>query len=69
MKLLPPDRPLYHWNGEIADDCDVLAMAKTTTARFEAVRELICAHHVYDCPKVIGLPIETRQAPFLDWIT
>ncbi len=68
VNLIPTVRSMYLWDGEIADDSEVLAIAKTTMARFDAVRELICQLHSYECPEVIALPIEAGHAPYLNWI-
>lgn len=60
---------MYHWQGDIAEDCETLLVAKTRRDLFEAAQKKIEALHSYDCPCVIGLKIEEGNAAYLDWLT
>ena len=59
---------IYRWQGAIEDDAEWLLIAKTTEARFEALRAHVVAHHPYDVPEVVALPILAGHAPYLDWV-
>lgn len=61
-------RSIYRWQGAIEDDAEWLLIAKTTEARFEALRAHVVAHHPYDVPEVVALPILAGHAPYLDWV-
>ena len=67
--LIPPVRSIYRWQGELCDERETLAMMKTTSERFEALRERLVALHPYEVPEVIALPVEAGHAPYLDWVT
>ena len=58
----------YRWRGAVCRDDEVLLLIKTTSERFDAVRERICALHPYELPEVIALRVDAGSAPYLDWI-
>src|SRR4051794_30432619 len=66
--LPPPVRSIYRWQGELCDERETLAMMKTTSERFEALRERLVALHPYEVPEVIALPVEAGHAPYLEWV-
>ena len=45
VNLVPGVRSIYAWDGRIQDDSEVLALIKTTTDRFEAMRARLLALH------------------------
>ena len=68
VNIVPGLRSIYRWKDAVHDDAERLAIIKTTTAGFEALRARIVELHPYDCPEVIALPIERGHTPYLDWI-
>jgi len=68
VNIVPEIRSIYSWKGKIESDTECLLVIKTTSERFEALRETIVARHPYEVPEVIALPIETGHAPYLDWL-
>jgi len=66
--LVPTVRSIYHWQGELCDERETLAVIKTTSERFEALRERLVALHPYEVPEVIAVPVEAGHAPYLDWV-
>lgn len=68
VNLVPRVRSIYRWQGAVSDDHEVLGIAKTTSARFEALRARVVALHPYDVPEVIALPVVAGSEPYLDWV-
>ncbi len=68
VNVLGELRSIYRWQGAVHDDAEVLAVIKTTSAAFEAVRARVVALHPYEVPEVIALPVEAGHAPYLDWL-
>ena len=66
--LVGPVRSIYRWQGELCDDRETLAVIKTTSERFEAMRTRLVALHPYDVAEVIALPVEAGHAPYLAWV-
>ena len=69
VNLVPGVRSLYHWEGEVQDDCETLLICKTHRERFAALEARVQALHPYDVPEVIALPIEQGAASYLAWVT
>jgi len=59
---------LFWWKGKSESAREYLLMIKTSRSRFEALRRTVVAHHPYDVPEVIALPIAAGHAPYLAWI-
>jgi periplasmic divalent cation tolerance protein len=68
VNLVGPVRSIYRWNGEISDDTETLAIIKTTTERFDAMKTRLVALHPYEVAEVIAMPVEAGHAPYLAWV-
>jgi periplasmic divalent cation tolerance protein len=68
VNLLGPVRSIYRWQGEINDDTETLAVIKTTSERFEAMKARLVELHPYEVAEVIALPVEAGHAPYLAWV-
>lgn len=58
----------YRWRGRVETAREVLLLAKTTAARFPALRRRTVQLHSYDVPEIIALPIRSGHRPYLEWI-
>jgi periplasmic divalent cation tolerance protein len=58
----------YRWNGKVCQDHEVLLLIKTTSERFDAVRERIVALHPHELPEVIAVDVERGLPAYLDWV-
>ncbi|NUO74108.1 MAG: divalent-cation tolerance protein CutA [Frateuria sp.] len=65
---LPGIASTYRWQGEITTDSEHLLLIKTTTARFEALRERLLAMHPYELPELIAVPVERGHEAYLAWL-
>lgn len=68
VNLMPQVRSFYSWKGEVCDDAESLAIIKTTTGRFEAMRARLVELHPYECPEVIAVPVSAGHADYLEWV-
>jgi periplasmic divalent cation tolerance protein len=69
VQILPEIESVYHWQGEVRRDPEVLLLAKTTQARFALLEREVRALHSYETPEIIALPIIAASAPYLEWLT
>jgi periplasmic divalent cation tolerance protein len=69
VNLVGPIRSIYRWEGKLCDDSETLAIIKTTSERFEAMRIRLVELHPYKVPEVVALPIDAGHAPYLAWVT
>jgi periplasmic divalent cation tolerance protein len=68
VNLVGPVRSIYRWDGAIQKDTELLAVIKTTTARYEAMATRLRALHPYEVPEIIALPVGAGYPRYLDWV-
>ena len=68
VNLVPGVTSIYRWEGEVTRDQELLAIIKTASDRFEALRARLVELHPYDTPEVIAWPLERGHGPYLDWV-
>ena len=68
VNLLPGVESIYHWEGQVQQDTECLAIIKTTADRFDALRARIFELHPYECPEVIAVPVTQGDARYLGWV-
>jgi periplasmic divalent cation tolerance protein len=66
--LIKGVRSLYHWEGKLCDDQEVLLVIKTRRDAFEALSLAVKACHSYTTPEIILLPVEAGDAAYLKWL-
>jgi periplasmic divalent cation tolerance protein len=68
VNIVPAIRSIYRWQGETKDDAESQLVIKTQSACYAALERLIRAHHPYDEPEIIALPITQGSASYLSWL-
>lgn len=68
VTMLPAARSFYRWDGELQADDEVVAIAKTTPERLEALTALVRAGHPYDLPCVVAYAAEGGLGEYLGWV-
>ncbi len=58
----------YKWQGKLNADAEVRLMIKTRDEKYKQLEEYIAAHHPYDVPQIIKLPVTGGFKPYLNWI-
>ncbi|MCH7542937.1 MAG: divalent-cation tolerance protein CutA [Proteobacteria bacterium] len=61
-------KSLYRWEGKIAEEKEVVMIAKTREDLVGKVIDRVRQLHSYDCPCIVALPIVAGNPAFLDWI-
>jgi periplasmic divalent cation tolerance protein len=60
---------LYHWQGEVQRDSELLLLIKTRLSLVsEELIPTIQELHPYQMPEIIALPIIGGESGYLDWI-
>ncbi len=59
---------IFHWEGKLCRENEVILILKTTEERVEELTERIKQLHSYDCPCIVALPIEGGNPDFLTWV-
>jgi periplasmic divalent cation tolerance protein len=68
VNLVGSVRSIYRWKDEVCDDQETLAIVKTTTERFDAMKARLVELHPYEVAEVIAMPVIDGHAPYLAWV-
>ncbi len=68
VQILPPMTSIYRWQGKVEAATETLLLIKTTRDVYPALETTIQAHHPYQTPEIIALPVETGSADYLTWL-
>jgi periplasmic divalent cation tolerance protein len=63
-----PVESVYEWDGEVREDAEILLLAKTRRDRYADVETHLRAHHSYDIPEIVAVPVEAGLAAYLGWV-
>lgn len=63
-----PVDSLYHWRGQIETAQEFPVLIKTRTERYAAVEAAIVAHHPYELPEILAVPVHHGLERYLDWV-
>lgn len=58
----------YHWEGRIAEDEEVLMVAKTRKSLFGPICDVITDAHSYEVPEIIAVDIACVNADYAQWV-
>ena len=68
VNLMPGIRSIFEWEGKVSEGQECLMIIKSTTEVFDVLEAAIKAHHSYDVPEIIALPIVKGSAAYLAWV-
>jgi periplasmic divalent cation tolerance protein len=65
---IAPVRTRYRWQGASHEADEQLITMYTRLDRFNALADCVRAHHSYEVPQIVAVPIFEAAASFLRWI-
>jgi periplasmic divalent cation tolerance protein len=68
VNIIPDIRSVYAWQGHIHSDRESLLICKTTEAVWPQLQEWILAHHPYEVPEIVQLPLLQGLPAYLYWM-
>lgn len=68
VNLVPGIESHYWWKGKVERGRERLLVIKTRRAHLAVLEEVVHAHHPYDTPEFVVLPIAAGSARYLGWI-
>lgn len=68
VQILPGMESVYRWQGRTERQREVLLLAKTTRAKFEALEREVRAVHSYETPEIVAVPIIAGSPAYLQWL-
>jgi periplasmic divalent cation tolerance protein len=64
-----PIQSWYHWRGQTCCASEKLLLIKTKRSLYPQVQDCILAHHAYELPEIIQVPVTDGLPGYLDWIS
>jgi len=68
VNVLAPCTSVYRWQDKVETAPEVPVLIKTTRERYAALETVIKAHHPYELPEIIAVPIALGLPAYLSWI-
>ena len=68
VNILPINKSIYRWKGEICKEKEFLLIFKTTKSKSKSLMQEIKSIHPYKIPEIIELPIVSGLKEYLKWI-
>ena len=68
VTTLPAGESRYRWQGKLCTEKEFVLLIKTRAAAFPRLQRALAKIHPYDCPEIIGVPIEKISKPYQDWL-
>ncbi|WP_341923309.1 divalent-cation tolerance protein CutA [Polaromonas sp. YR568] len=63
-----PVKSFYVWQGESRKEAEYLLLIKTRAALYAQVESFILAHHAYETPEILQLPVTAGSNAYLQWL-
>ncbi len=61
-------RSIYRWQGEMCAEPEWRLSVKTRQALFQELARFIAAHHTYETPEIVQVPVTAGSAAYLRWV-
>ena len=68
VTLLPGGRSFYFWQDRIESSEECQLLIKARAEGYNALEKAIQAHHPYELPEIIAVPIVKGEPGYLAWI-
>ena len=68
VNIVPGLTSIYTFENKIETSSESLLIIKTTEAIYSKLETMLVENHPYQCPEVIGLPIELGSKGYLQWL-
>jgi periplasmic divalent cation tolerance protein len=59
---------VFTWDGRVQTETETRLVIKTRTSLYPELESFILAHHNYEVPQILQVPIENGLPAFLDWM-
>ena len=68
VTILAACSSVYRWQGKVETASETPLLIKTTRAAYARLEAIIRAHHPYELPEIIAVPVETGFPGYLQWV-
>jgi periplasmic divalent cation tolerance protein len=67
--LVPGVQSIYHWQGQLSEEQEVLALLKTSLTTLPIAMARLTALHPYEVPELVVLQPEQVSTAYAAWVT
>lgn len=68
VQLVPGITSIYHWEGMLRHDSEVLCLIKTSSERWIELRDRLTELHPYETPEILAVPVEQGCIRYTTWL-
>lgn len=68
VNILGECTSVYRWQDKIESAGEVPLLIKTTRSAYPRLEEIIRAHHPYELPEIIAVPVNAGLPAYLQWV-
>ena len=68
VNIVPGVESIYHWQGKLERDKELLLIIKTRKSLFSQLELAIKELHDYELPEIIAVRVEAGEKTYLNWI-
>ena len=65
---LSPVVSVFTWDNQVQTETETRLVIKTRTSLYPDLETFILAHHSYEVPQILQVPVANGLPAFLDWI-
>jgi periplasmic divalent cation tolerance protein len=66
--ILPGATSVYRWRGKATSENEVVVLLKSRRGLWDALKAAVEAHHPYEVPELLAMPVAAGLEPYLDWV-
>jgi periplasmic divalent cation tolerance protein len=68
VNIIKGIRSIYHWQGKVEDESEVLMIVKTQQHLFPSLSKKVKELHTYTVPEILALPVVEGSVEYLNWL-
>lgn len=68
INILPNVTSIYHWEGKMEVESEVIAFMKTSRNQVSALKQKLTEIHPYDVPELLIIRVSDGMPSYLDWV-
>lgn len=68
VNILAACASVYRWQGGIENAKEVPLLIKTRASLYPQVEQTIRAHHPYELPEIVSVPVSAGWPAYLQWV-
>ena len=68
VNILAPCVSVYRWQDVVETATETPLLIKTTRGAYPGLEKIIRAHHPYELPEIIAVPVDVGLPGYLQWV-